>query len=77
MKSFHTPEYGLVQILELTYRDGNTAVQLVTVDDGEDLATLSVNLPDYTQYLGQGSSSPKPTPRMSGSRKWPSPQEPL
>jgi hypothetical protein len=59
MDSFNTRDYGRVQILQLTYRDGNTAVQLVSVEDGEDIATLSVNMPDCVHHLQPGEFFPK------------------
>lgn len=59
MTIFNTRDFGYVQILELAYRDGNLAVQLVSVEDGEDIATLSVNMPDYVHHLGPGEFFPK------------------
>ena len=41
-------------MVETTYADGNLAVLLVQVEDGEEFATLSVNLPRYAHHLRQG-----------------------
>lgn len=43
-----------IQVVKTTYADGNTAVLLVQAEDGEEFATLSVNLPRYAHQLRAG-----------------------
>lgn len=51
----YTSRYGgRIQVVALNYSDGNLAVQLYKVEDGEQFATLSVNLPRYAHYLRAG-----------------------
>lgn len=54
MRTFHSGYYGKVGIMKLTYPNGCTAVQLVSEEDGEDIATLSVNLPRHVHNLRPG-----------------------
>jgi len=44
--------FGRVSIVKLAYGNGCLAVQLVSAADGEEIATLSVNLPAYAHELG-------------------------
>lgn len=51
MHCFSSHHYGQVTVVKLTYGNGTLAVQLVSTSDGEDIATLSVNLPAYAYHL--------------------------
>lgn len=54
MKTYTSRYGGDVQVVQSTYPNGNLAVQLYLVEDGEDFATLSVNLPAHTHRLRPG-----------------------
>ena len=51
---YNDPQWGDVEIVTDTYKNnGALAVQLVLCNEGEDLATLSVNMDD-SHLLGEG-----------------------
>ena len=55
MKYFRSRLFGCVKVLELTYHNGCTAIQVVAEDDEDDyVATLSINLPEYVHCLRNG-----------------------
>ena len=52
--SFTSRSFGKVNVVTSAYqRGGKLAVELVA-EDGEDIATLSVNMPECSQILGDG-----------------------
>jgi hypothetical protein len=52
--SFATRDFGNVTVITSTYRNGDSvAVELVD-ENGESIATLSVNIPERAHLLGDG-----------------------
>jgi hypothetical protein len=52
--SFTSRSFGKVNVLTSEYqRGGKLAVELVA-ENGEDIATLSVNMPEFSKLLGEG-----------------------
>jgi hypothetical protein len=51
--AFETRSFGTAAVLRLAYQDGRLAVALLA-EDGETLATLSVNIPESAHLLGEG-----------------------
>jgi|SRR5579871_882834 len=51
MLRFTSRVFGPVSIVKLAYNNGSLAVQLISESDGEDIATLSINLPEYAHQL--------------------------
>ena len=54
MKTYTSRYGGDAQVVQSTYPNGNLAVQLYLVENGETCATLSVDLPAYTYRLLPG-----------------------
>lgn len=44
-------KYGNAEIVKTHYYDGNKAIQLIDEEDGSPIATLTVNLPEYSSVL--------------------------